>query len=220
MSAVDAVEEPAHLSRIQEKNRALILDAALSEFSKYGFQGATIEKISKAAGMSKSNLLYYFSSKPAVYQAVLAHILDEWLTPLRTLDANGDPAEELSKYIMQKMKVSAEAPEASRLFANEIMQGAPRVMSVLEHELKPLFDEKSQVIQDWIDSGKIEPVDPAHLIFTIWAMTQHYADFESQISALTGSTLGKKAFRSDATSTIIRMVLRGIGLEPAKPNPG
>lgn len=202
----------AGLSRIQEKNRTRIIEAALGEFSRFGYSGATIEKISMAAGMSKSNLLYYFTSKASVYEAALAHILDVWLAPLRTLDPDGDPAEEISAYIHQKMGMSAERPEASRLFANEVMQGAPRIKRVLETDLRALVAEKSKVIERWIEDGKIRKVDPTHLIFTIWATTQHYADFDSQIRVLTGRGLEDPVFRQDAEKTVTRIILSGLGL--------
>lgn len=200
-------------SRIQEKNRTLILDAALKEFSKFGFSGATVERIAAEAGMSKSNLLYYFSSKEAMYTATLAHILDVWLAPLKTLDPTGDPAVELAGYIRQKIEISSEYPEASRLFANEVMQGAPQILPILENDLKRLVEEKSDVIRTWMEAGKISPVDPIHLIFTIWATTQHYADFSIQIKALTGKDLSDPDFKRETEVAVTRLVLAGVGLD-------
>lgn len=202
------------LSRIQERNRSLILDAALGEFSKKGFSGATVERIAAEAGMSKSNLLYYFSSKEAIYKATLAHILEVWLAPLKTLDPSGEPSQELSAYIRQKIEMSAEFPEASRLFANEVMQGAPQILPILEGELKRLVTEKSAVIEDWIVAGKMKRVEPAHLIFTIWATTQHYADFSIQIKALTGKDLSDPDFFRETVASVTALILNGIGLTP------
>ncbi|MHA7772845.1 TetR family transcriptional regulator C-terminal domain-containing protein [Roseibium sp. M-1] len=200
------------LSRIQEKNRSLILEAALGEFSRKGFSGATVERIAADAGMSKSNLLYYFSSKEAIYNATLAHILEVWLAPLKTLNPKGEPAQELSAYIRQKIEMSATFPEASRLFANEVMQGAPQILPVLETDLKRLVAEKCQVIEDWIEAGKMRRVDPVHLIFTIWATTQHYADFQVQIRALTGRDLSDAAFLEETEAAVTSLILNGVGL--------
>jgi TetR/AcrR family transcriptional regulator len=171
-------------TRIQAENEQRILAAALEEFSVHGFRGATIDQIAARAAMSKPNLLYYFARKEDVYVAVLEHTLTDWLEPLKQLDAKGDPAEEIWSYIERKLELSRSAPSASRLFANEILQGAPRVKSILEGPLKELVDEKCLVIQAWIDAGALRDVDPMHLIFMIWATTQHYADFEVQIDAL------------------------------------
>ncbi|QDG77749.1 TetR family transcriptional regulator C-terminal domain-containing protein [Labrenzia sp. PHM005] len=207
------------MSRIQEKNRTLILDAALQEFSKFGYSGATVERIAAEAGMSKSNLLYYFSSKEAIYTAALAHILDVWLAPLKTLDPEGDPAQELSEYIRQKIEISASFPEASRLFANEVMQGAPQILPILETDLKRLVSEKAKVIESWIDAGKINEISAVHLIFAIWATTQHYADFSVQVRALTGKDLSDEDFKLETERAVTQQILASIGLSMPEESP-
>jgi len=169
------------LSRIQKQNRATILEAALNVFSTHGFRGATLDQIAQDAGLSKPNILYYFDGKEAIHIALLSQLLDAWLDPLRRLNAEGEPREELMRYIRRKLQMSCEFPRESRLFANEIVQGAPRIEGFLSGELRALVDEKATVLQTWMDAGKIEPLDPYHLLFSIWAMTQHYADFEAQI---------------------------------------
>lgn len=204
--------KPGGMSRIQEKNRTLILEAALAEFSRKGFSGGTVERIAAEAGMSKSNLLYYFSSKEAIYKATLAHILEVWLAPLKTLKPDGEPASELADYIRQKIEMSARFPEASRLFANEVMQGAPQILPILETDLKRLVEEKSQVIENWISAGKMRQVNPLHLIFTIWATTQHYADFSVQIRALTGKDLSDPGFHMETVQAVTTLILNGVGL--------
>lgn len=197
-------------TKIQERNRARILDSAFREFAAFGYRGARIENIAAAAGMSKSNLLYYFGSKKAIYKAVLADLLDTWLAPLRTLDPEGDPQAELSAYINQKIELSARYPEASKLFANEVMQGAPMIGDVLAGPLKALVDEKAEVIRTWTAEGRLRAVDPYHLIFTIWATTQHYADFATQIRALTGKGIDDAGFRADAERSVADIILNGV----------
>ncbi|KIN74881.1 TetR family transcriptional regulator C-terminal domain-containing protein [Sulfitobacter guttiformis] len=173
-------------SRIQTRNRRLILDAALDVFSTDGYGGATLDAIAKGAGLSKPNLLYYFDGKTEIYVTLLSQLLETWLDPLIELDPEGDPIEELLGYVRLKLDMALELPAESKLFAGEILQGAPRMTDHLKDDLKPLFDQKCIVIQHWIDTGRIAPVDPAHLIFSIWATTQHYADFGAQVSVLLG----------------------------------
>ncbi|MCA1299622.1 TetR family transcriptional regulator C-terminal domain-containing protein [Stappia indica] len=201
-------------TRIQERNRARILDAALVAFARFGYRGARVEQIAEAAGMSKSNLLYYFRSKTEMYKAVLAALLERWLAPLRTLDPEGDPRAELTAYIEQKLRFSAEEPEASRLFANEVMQGAPMIRDVLEGPLKELVDEKTGVLRRWAAEGRIRDVDPHQLIFLIWATTQHYADFAPQIAALTGREVADPAYRAEVLKTLTALIFDGL-LPPA-----
>ena len=173
-------------TRIQRKNRAAILEAALNVFSQHGFRGATVDQIAKEAGLSKPNLLYYFPTKDAIHVSLLSELMDTWLDPLRALDADGDPTEELLAYVRRKLQLSRDFPRESRLFAQEIVQGAPRIGEALATDLKALVDEKAKVIRAWSDAGKIAQVDPHHLIFSIWSLTQHYADFDVQVRAVLG----------------------------------
>lgn len=173
-------------TRIQKKNRAAILDAALEVFSTHGFRGATVDQIAGEAGLSKPNLLYYFPSKEAIFTALLSELLDTWLDPLRELDPEGEPLEEMLAYVQRKLQMSQDFPRESRLFANEIVQGAPRMLEALSTDLKQLVEEKAAVIQGWMDAGKLQPSHPKHLIFSIWSLTQHYADFDVQVRTLMG----------------------------------
>lgn len=173
-------------TRIQTKNRETILDAGLEVFSTHGFRGATLDQIAEVAGLSKPNLLYYFSSKEDIHTSVLSQLLDTWLDPLRRMNPEGNPIDELLGYVRAKLDLSRDYPRESRLFANEILQGAPRMRGAIEGDLKTLVTEKAAVLTEWMDQGRIAQVHPVHLIFSIWALTQHYADFDVQVRAVLG----------------------------------
>jgi TetR/AcrR family transcriptional regulator len=173
-------------SRIQQKNREVILDAALEVFSTHGFRGATLDQIAEVAGLSKPNLLYYFPSKEAVHKVLLTGLLETWLDPLRAMNPGGEPLVEIMGYVRRKLDLARDYPRESRLFAGEILQGAPRMKDAIEGDLRALVSEKAQVLTRWMDEGRIACVDPVHLIFSIWALTQHYADFDVQVRAVLG----------------------------------
>ena len=174
------------LTRIQEKNSSAILEAALDVFSAHGFRGATLDMIADVAGLSKPNLLYYFPSKEAVHTALLSRLLNTWLDPLRAMNPQGEPVAEIMGYVRRKLQLSRDYPRESRLFANEILQGAPRIMGAIEGDLKALVDQKAAVLTAWMDQGRIARLAPHHLIFSIWSLTQHYADFDVQVRAVLG----------------------------------
>lgn len=180
-------KEAAGQSRIQTEKRKLILDAALEVFSQYGLKGATVDQIAKAARLSKPNVLYYFGGKEAIYTALLKGQLKIWLDPLHQLDEGGEPIDEILAYVHRKLDLSRDYPRESRLFANEVLQGAPQILDTLKGELRQMVDEKAAVIRAWSDAGRIAPVDPHHLIISIWALTQHYADFDVQVRAVLGA---------------------------------
>jgi TetR/AcrR family transcriptional regulator len=177
-------------------------------FSAQGFGGARVEAIAAAAGLSKTNLLYYFRTKAELYLAVLRRTLDMWLEPLRQIEESDDPREALTAYITRKLEYARDYPEASRLFAMEVMRGAPILNDVLATELKALVDAKAAIIARWIAAGQIPFAGaPHHVLFLIWATTQHYADFAVQVKALTGKTLADKAFFNDAKAAVLRALI-------------
>jgi len=114
-------------TRIQREKTAQIFSAALSVFSAQGFRGATLDQIALQAGMSKPNLLYYFNSKEAIYTALLENLIQTWLDPLRELNDDVEPLTSILDYVRRKLAMSRDYPLESRLFANEILQGAPRI---------------------------------------------------------------------------------------------
>ena len=175
-------------TRIQTRNRAAIREAALEVFSRQGFGGATLDAIAGEAGLSKPNLLYYYPSKEAIYEDLLTGLLATWLDPLIALDPAGDPVEELLAYMRRKLDLSRQMPRESRLFAGEILRGAPVMMGHLTWELQRLVSEKSDLIETWAAEGRIAPVDGRQTIISIWALTQHYADFDVQVRAVLGDT--------------------------------
>jgi TetR/AcrR family transcriptional regulator len=197
-------------TRIQREKREIILDAALEVFSTHGFRGATIDQIAEAAGMSKPNLLYYYRSKEEIHRTLLHRLLDTWLAPLREMDEGGDPLKELRGYIRRKIEMARDFPRESRLFANEMLQGAPRVIEMLTGELKPLVDEKARLLRQWMQAGKLAKVDPYHLIFAIWATTQHYADFDVQVRAVLGPDRGGEGRFEDAARCVEALLLEGL----------
>ncbi len=193
-------------TRIQQRREKLVLDCALEVFAAYGFHGATIDQIAAKADLSKPNVLYYFKSKDDIYQTLLERTLDGWLDAFLAIHVNDDPMAALEKYVAAKMDISFDQPLPSRLFAMEVMGGAPHMKQAMSTSLRTIVDEKASIIQIWMDQGKLKPVDPHHLIFSIWSVTQHYADFAVQIECL----LAKPPDRALAKVAVRDILLRGL----------
>lgn len=201
----------ARTGRIRQAQESAILQAAEQVFARAGFAGATMNEIALAAGLPKATLHYYFGTKQALHRAVLANILQLWLEGTDAIQAGAEPREALSRYIRHKMRLTAERPDASRVFANELLHGAPQIGDILRSELRLLVRRKARIVETWIAEGRMAPVDPVHLFFTLWAMTQTYADFEPQVSAVVGAPMGPKQV-ARATTHVEGFVLRACGL--------
>jgi TetR/AcrR family transcriptional regulator len=212
--AIPRAAKTQRRTRIQEEKEEQILEAALDVFSVSGFRGSTIDQIAEVAGMSKPNLLYYFRTKEAMHRALIDRVLDTWLEPLRAFDADGNPESEIRSYIRRKLEMARDFPRESRLFANEMLQGAPHVEDELKGPLKELVDEKAEVIRAWAKAGKIAKCDPYHLIFSIWSTTQHYADFDVQVRAVLGQEHAGVGRFEDAARFLEQLFIDGLKVKP------
>jgi TetR/AcrR family transcriptional regulator len=194
-----------------------ILAATEPVFAKYGFEGATMSQLAAAAGLPKANLHYYFGTKEGLYRAVLEGILVLWLDDATEwIVAENHPADGLAGYVRAKMAHSRRRPHASRIFAGELLRGAPHIMIYLGIELRNRVMELSAIIEDWIARSLMDPVAPAHLLFNIWGMTQTYADFDVQIRAVLGKVSIDDAEFAVATETVVALVLKGCGVRTNK----
>ena len=193
------------------QKRQQLLSAALDVFSLYGFSGASLDEIAQRADMHKSNIFYYYENKEALYVEVLTTVMQKWLAPLQVLEPDLEPAEAITQYLMQKIEVSRTQPKASKLFALEIIQGAPHILPILKGPLRKLFKRKSKVILNWQEQGKIsDKIDAEVLILNLWGITQNYADFSTQIELVTGKTLSNRSMYQRTIEHTVHMMLYGI----------
>jgi len=204
------VNKPFVKISIREENERTILEAAEAVFAEHGFGGATTAAIAARAGVPKANLHYYFSTKAALYRAVIERVLTAWLSAASSFDESDDPREAISRYIGAKMDLARSMPLGSRIWASEIMRGAPVIQDFLETTLADWVESRGRVIRRWIGEGKLRPVEPKYLFYMIWATTQHYANAAHEISTLEkGRPLDDTKFEF-ARRQVIETIVEGL----------
>lgn len=190
------------------------MEAALDIFSRYGLHGTSLDQVASQADVSKTNLLYYFASKEELYINVLRQLMEVWLRPLQAFSAEQDPAEAIGDYLKVKLELSRDHPAESRLFCLEVIQGAPLLLDELRSSLREIVESKVSVVNAWIAAGKLAPIEPHHLIFSLWATTQHYADFRVQVEAVSGRTLDDPVFFNETLTSLKALILYGVSPRP------
>lgn len=208
---MNATDRPTKRVETRRANERVILEAAEKVFAEAGFGGATMQLIADMAGLPKANLHYYFATKEELYRKVVSRIFEIWLHAAESFDKAAGPVEGIGAYIDAKMEISRRHPFGSKVWASEVMHGAPVIQDYLETTLRDWTAGRAAAIQRWIDEGKMAPVDPHHLLYMIWATTQHYADFGHQIETLNaGRPLSERQWKA-AKASVKAIVLRGIG---------
>jgi TetR/AcrR family transcriptional regulator len=206
----------AEVGDIRKKNKALILNAAKKEFVTFGFEGASIKRIAERANIPRANIHYYFANKMELYQELLSNIVSIWNAKFDSLNMDDDPKTALSAYIRSKVMYSRDDPDASRIFASEIIHGAPVLNDYLSTDFKVWVQTKVDVIQYWIKQQLIDDINPYHLLFLIWGATQHYADFNVQVlAAMDRAEMDEQSFDA-VVNSITTIVLKGCGVKTTK----
>ncbi len=202
----------------RDKHFTTILLAAQEEFATHGLKGTRMQAIADRAGLPKANVHYYFKNKVSLYLAVLDNIIARWDDFFNDVTVDDDPAIALDTFIREKVRLSFENPTASRLFANEILQGAPYLSGYMSEVLRPWVNNRAKVIAQWMDAGKMTTTDPVLLIFMIWATTQHYADFQAQVLGLLNLEEYDERLIKQVADFTSQTILRGCGLTPPNNN--
>ena len=211
MARAASTGEPRKAS-IRRHNQEVILSAAEEVFAERGFTGASMSEIARRACLPKANLHYYFGTKEELYRAVLDDILSAWRLDMDGFRPEADPAGAVSSYIRSKLQFSKRRASGSKVFANEIIHGAGVLGEALGDLVQRGIAGKDKVVEGWAEKGLIAPVDGRHFFMMLWAITQHYADFEVQVRKV----LGKETLSDGDWKTIVvqveGFVLRALGV--------
>lgn len=179
-------------------------------FAQFGFEGASLEGIAKAAGMSRHSLLYYYANKEDLYRKVLDDVMDQWLASMSDISASDSPEQALTSYIAAKLRFSRDQPFGSQVFTREVIAGAPRYKDVIESRVTPVLREDLRTLEKWARQKRIKRVDFTHLMFLIWSATQAYADLAPQFTLFLGKKqLEQKDFDA-AGAVLTQLVLAGL----------
>lgn len=196
---------------IRRRNQELILQAAADEFVKHGYKGTSVQAIADRVNLPKANILYYFKSKTGLYKALLQDILTLWNEGFSESAIDSSPQAVLRNYIVGKMRYSRTHPQESKIFAQEIIQGAPVIRDEIQFPVVNWAAGKASVINAWVEQGLIRPVDPLHLLFLIWGATQFYADFDTEIQLIKGAPMSEEEFEQ-AQQFLVDVILRGLAV--------
>lgn len=202
-------EKPRRKAAIREANEAAIIAAAEKLFAKHGYRGCSISMVATLAGVPKSNVYHYFDDKDALYEKVLDRTHKWWSDAALVFDRYDNPVDALGTYIDRKMDMSRENYYGSKVWASEVIAGAPKLRGYLETEVNDWVEKQVSQIRRWIEEGRMKPVDPLALLIMIWSTTQWYADFECQIRILNaGKDFDDEEF-DKAKATVREIILSG-----------
>ena len=172
-----------------------------------------MQGIADRAQLPKANIHYYFKNKKNLYEKVLRGIIEEWNDGLVTMTVDSDPKTVIEAFVRTKLHQAFAYPNSHKLFALEVISGAPHLHDFMSTTMQEWALDKMEVMKVWHEQGKIAIKDPLQLLILIWATTQRYAEFETEIVGLLNKPAYDEQDEARAAEFLVPFILRGCGIE-------
>jgi AcrR family transcriptional regulator len=160
-----------------DARREAILAAALRVFAGYGFAGATLKSIARAAGLgSAAHLYYYFPRKEELFGAVLVRYLN--VEPLFEDGELEVPPEEMLDTYLRRYLAQARDPERA-LAAHLVTVESPRLLTMgldlSNVDFAGVFDDLHAYLLRQHELGRLRgEVEPGHVARALLGIANFY----------------------------------------------
>jgi TetR/AcrR family transcriptional regulator len=153
-----------------------ILDIATSLFAERGYEGTSMNDVAERVGMRKASLFYHFTTKDALYEAVLDRLVSRVAVPLgAAYSSEGTFAERLDTAADALTTVLGERPFAARLLLREAMDWGPVMRGKLLERVLFVLEGGAAFVKAGQEAGAFTDGDPKHLVLT--ALGAHFLPF-------------------------------------------
>lgn len=92
---------------------------ALAEFASAGYTGTSIQRIAELAGLSKSSVLYHFTSKEALLEATVGPAIDRLEALMAELEVRGLSPDYRNKFLEQFVDFLFDCRQEVHMFINQ-----------------------------------------------------------------------------------------------------
>lgn len=167
-------------ARLQgEGRRGAILQAAIVEFAREGEAGARTEAIARAAGVNKALLHYYFSTKEALYGAVLEEVFQGFAASnLANLEGPGTAGERLLRHFLMHFDRLANYPHLTGLLLHEMVRSrvgkSTQVPQIIRAAFAPVHLRFIGVFQEGVATGELRDLDPESALISLMGAILFY----------------------------------------------
>ncbi len=156
-------------------SREKILETAEALFARQGYAGLGMRELAEHVGLGKSSLFHHFSSKAALWVAVLERVLGEIDSRLeRALGAEGSGAARLERCVEGLVDTLAESPPRAALLLRALIEtdaGRSPAASPLDATLERILGRIAALLQQGREDGSLRDVSTPNAIQTLIGMT-------------------------------------------------
>jgi TetR/AcrR family transcriptional regulator len=149
--------------------RERILDTALAAWGTRGYEPTSLDALAAGLGITKQSILYWFPSKEALLEAVIARSAEELSDAMQSaLEGAGDGWAKVEAVVRSVFRLAARRPELLGL-VREVSRLGPPAATRMTLELQPLVRRAAAFLEAEMDAGHMRRHDPNLLLLAIYS---------------------------------------------------
>lgn len=146
-----------------------ILAAALASFASRGYEATSLDAVAKELELTKQSILYWFPSKDALLEAVIARSADSLSVALESaLQRAGEGWDRVEAVVRSVFRLAARQPELLGLL-REVGRLGPPAATQMTLALEPLVQRASSFLEAEMAGGSMRRSDPRLLLLAIYS---------------------------------------------------
>ncbi len=194
-------------SEQREQTRAKILQCALEEFSRYGYDGTNIRGVAERAGQNHGLIKYYFGNKENLWKAAVGFMFQRQNAEV-IFEPGEDLSESLRNYIRSYTRYCARHPEHARIMIQASMHSRSRLKWAVEEFLLPGRDDFIQMLEVERATGRWRGISNVSLIYSIVSCCQMVFALAAEVKLLHGVDVNDDEFIERHADAIVQMVMQ------------
>ncbi len=173
------------MARTSNKKEQIMLTAA-RHFSRYGYEGISLDAIAEEVGITKPAIYYHFKDKAGLYEAVLIERLQKLGDAILEATQQEAPAEKLRAYIETFGEFLQEHRCFAAILAHEFADNGAHMPESAVCELSRTLGRLTAILNEGSEAGDFELNNPMQIqLMTVSTLIMHQTthDLRSRVVA-------------------------------------
>jgi len=198
-----------------KKTRTKIIQAALDEFSLYGYSGANIRSIAARAGVNHGLIKYHFNGKEMLWRKSVEYMFQRSMEEIYTGEKI-TTLEGVKEQIRRYTRYCAKHPEHARIMIQASMHDQQILKWALEEHLLPNKDALLEIFREQKELGFWPNVPEVSLVYIVVSACQLIFVLAAEASMLYDVDVHADDFIEQHADTIITLFFEHIAKNTAQ----
>lgn len=171
------------------ETQSAIIEAAIKEFARTGYEGASTRAVARNAGVQHTLVTYHFKNKEGLWRAALTSLFDERIEALETRLQGLRGVDDLTKLRLtceEFIRISARNLDFHRIMGDVALVPSEQLEWLLGQYLHRLLDSRFELIRSAQAQGRFIQGDPVHVWYIFVGAVTRIFMLEAEVERLMG----------------------------------